>query len=93
MLLLIVGGHYVDDFNGLEYAEHAHNAFHAFSSLFGILGLRVKKSKAQPPRRQHVLQGVDVHVQDDGVTLSATTRRVQKLQHAIPQAGKLAFLT
>ena len=90
----------MDDFNGIEYAEHAHNAFH-------ILGLRVKESKAQPPQRQHVLQGVDVHVQDDGVTLSPTTRRVQKLQHAIQQAltsdrltppeasrlaGKLAFL-
>ena len=108
MLLLIVGGHYVHDFNGLEYAEHAHNAFHAFSDLFGILGLRVKESKAQPPQRQHVLQGVDVHVRDDGVTLSPTTRRVKKLQHAIRQAltndcltpreasrlaGKLAFLT
>ena len=23
MLLLMVGGHYVDDFNGLEFAEHA----------------------------------------------------------------------
>ena len=86
MLLLVVGGHYVDDFNGFEYAEHAHNAFHAFSDLFHVLGLRVKESKAQPPQRQHVLQGVDVQVQDDGVTLSPTTRRVQKLQHAIRQA-------
>ena len=90
----------MDDFNGLEYAEHAHNAFHAFSDLFRILGLQVKESKAQPPQRQHVLQGVDLHVQDDGDQT--------ELQHAIQQAltndrltpheasrlaGKLAFLT
>ena len=98
----------LDDFNGLEYAEHADNAFHAFSDLFHVLGLRVKESKAQPPQRQHVLQGVDVHVQAQGVTLSLTPGRIQKLLHAIRQAlandcltpqeasrlaGKLAFLT
>ena len=98
----------MDDFNGLEYAEHAQNAFHTFSDLFHVLGLRVKESKAQPPRQQHVVQGVDVNIQRDGVTLRPTPRRVQKLQHAIGQAllndcltpreasrlaGKLAFLT
>ena len=93
MLLLIMGWHYVDDVNGLEYAEHAHNAFHAFSDLFHVLGLRVKESKAQPPQRQHVLQGVDVHIQNDGVTLSPTTRRVQNLQHAIRQALRNDYLT
>ena len=71
---LVVGGHYVDDFNGLEYAEHADNAFHAFSDLFHILGLRVQESKAQPPQRRHVLQGVDVYVQAQGFTLSPSRR-------------------
>ena len=33
MLLLLVGGHYVDDFNGIEYAEHSDSAFHAFSEF------------------------------------------------------------
>ena len=33
MLLLLVGGHYVDDFNGIEYAEHSDSAFHAFRVL------------------------------------------------------------
>ena len=39
-LLLLVGGHYVDDFNGIEYAEHSDSAFHAFSEFFHVLGLK-----------------------------------------------------
>ena len=64
----------MDDFNGFEYAEHAHNAFHTFSDLFHVLGLRVKESKAQPPQRQHVLQGMDVHIHNEGVTLNDESR-------------------
>ena len=75
-------GHYVDDFNGVEYAEHS-SAFHAFSEFFHVLGLRVQDSKAQPPANRHVLQSIDVHVRQDGVTLSPTPRRVAKLRHAI----------
>ena len=108
MLLLLVGGHYVDDFNGVEYAEHSDSAFHAFSEFFHVLGFRVKDSKAQPPASRHVLQGVEVHVQQDGVELSPTPRRVAKLRHATAQAlesnsltppeagrlaGRLSFLT
>ena len=85
MLLLLVG-HYVDDFNGVEYAEHLDSAFHAFSEFFHVLGLRMKDSKAQPPAAKHVLQGVDVHVQHDGVVLSPTPRRVAKLRHVIAQS-------
>ena len=48
------GRHYVDDFNGIEYAEHSDSAFHAFSEFFHVLGLRVKDSKAQPPANRHV---------------------------------------
>ena len=105
MLLLLVGGHYVDDFNGIEYAEHSDSAF---SEFFHVLGLRVKDSKAQPPASRHVIQGVDVHVRHDGAELSPIPRRVAKLRHAIAQslgsnsltpreagrlAGKLSFLT
>ena len=68
----------------------------------------MKESKAQPPQQQHVLQAVDVDVHHEGVALSPTARRVQKLRHAMRQAlqadsltpreasrlaGKLAFLT
>ena len=82
MLLLLVGGHYVDDFNGVEYAEHSDSAFHAFSEFFHVLGLRVKDSKAQPPASRHILQGVEVHVRQD----SPTPQRVAKLRHVIDQA-------
>ena len=89
-------------------SKPTNHAFHAFSDFFHIVGLRIKQSKAQPPGRQHVLQGVDVHIDSTGVTLSPTPRRVQKLRHAISQAlqhdcltpseagrlaGKLSFLT
>ena len=80
MTLLIVGGHYVDDFNGLEYAEHTDSAFNAFSDFFVTMGLRVKESRAQKPQRQHV------HVSTAGVTLSPTTKRVGKLRPAIRKA-------
>ena len=50
MLLFVVGGHYVDDFNSLEYTEHADSAFNAFSDFFTTMGLRVKDSKAQQPQ-------------------------------------------
>ena len=106
MLLLLAGGHYMDDFNGVEYAEHSDSD--AFSEFFHILGLRVKDSKAQPPASKHVIQGVEVQVRQDGVELCPTPRRVAKLRHAIAQAlesnsltppeagrlaGKLSFLT
>ena len=35
-LLLIVVGHYVDDFNAVEYAEQAMSAFDAFAELFQL---------------------------------------------------------
>ena len=101
MLLLIVGGHYVDDFNGLEYAARPRRLPH----VLGLPGERVKGTTAAATA---VLQGVDVHIHQAGGTLSPTTRRVQKLRHAMSQAlqddsltpreasrlaGKLVFLT
>ena len=81
MWLLLVGGHYVDDFNGLEYAEHADSAFYAFSDFFHALRLPVKESKAQKPAERHVLQTKDFLANTAGVTLSPTPRREGKLQH------------
>ena len=93
MLLLLVGGHYVDDSNGVEYAEHSDSAFNAFSEFFHVLGVRVKDSKAQPPASRHVIQGVEVQVRQDGVELCPTPRRVAKLRHAIAQALESNSLT
>ena len=87
MLLLLVGGHYVDDFNGVEYAEHSDSAFNAFSEFFHVLDLRVKDSKAQPPASRHVIQGVEVQVRQDGVELCPTPRRVAKLRRHSPGVG------
>ena len=48
ILLLLMGGHYVDDFN--EYDEVAPSDFHAFADVFNLFGLQVKESPGQPAR-------------------------------------------
>ena len=53
-LLLLAVGHYVDDFNALDFPEAAQDAHDAFSDVFSLLGLKTKASKAHSPGR-HVL--------------------------------------
>ncbi|CAE7567933.1 unnamed protein product, partial [Symbiodinium microadriaticum] len=101
-LLLTPTGHYVDDFNGVEDADLGE------SDLFAALGFLTKKSKAQPPADEHVVQGVTFHIDETGVTLSPTPRRVEKIlaqlrralhddsltpDDASRLAGRVAFLT
>ena len=103
-LVLLFGGHYVDDFNAVDFDDLADSAFHTFGGIFGDLGLQTKPSKAQPPSKEQVIQGVHVHLGDKGVTLQP----VQKLQAMIREvldtgvldppaaqrlSGKLGFLT
>ncbi|CAE7195818.1 eIF3-S7 [Symbiodinium natans] len=45
-LLLLAVGHYVDDFNALDFPEAAQDAHDAFSDVFSLLGLKTKASKA-----------------------------------------------
>ncbi|CAE7341292.1 unnamed protein product [Symbiodinium natans] len=107
-LLLLAVGHYVDDFNALDFPEAAQDAHDAFSDVFSLLGLKTKASKAQPPQSAHTVQGVLFEVTSQGVRLSPTERRRKKLLLAIEEAlssdqlaphvahrlaGKLAFLT
>ena len=107
-LLLIVVGHYVDDFNALEFMEQAMSAFDGFAELFELLGLNTKATKAQPPAAGHVLQGVWFEITPDGVKVAPTEKRVAKLCIAISKAldensltpteaqrlaGRLAFVT
>ena len=106
--LWLLVGHYVDDFNGVEFAELAMNGFDAFAELFALLGLMTKASKAQPPSRGHIIQGVWMELHPDGVSLAPTEKRLAKLDLMISQAleldelvpataqklaGKLSFLT
>ncbi|CAE7346880.1 unnamed protein product, partial [Symbiodinium sp. KB8] len=79
-----------------------------FQDLFAALGFLTKKSKAQPPADEHVVQGVTFHIDETGVTLSPTPRRVEKIlaqlrralhddsltpDDASRLAGRVAFLT
>ena len=107
-LLLTPTGHYVDDFNGVEDDDLGESAADGFQNLFAALGFLTKKSKAQPPANEHVVQGVTFHIDEHGVTLSPTPRRVEKilaqLRRALHEdslspddasrlAGRVAFLT
>ena len=107
-LLLTPTGHYVDDFNGVEDADLGESVADGFQDLFAALGFLTKKSKAQPPADEHVVQGVTFHIDENGVTLSPTPRRVEKIlaqlrralhddslspDDASRLAGRVAFLT
>ena len=45
-LLFLVGGHYVDDFNGVDATDLADSAFHGFADFFLLMGLNTKASKS-----------------------------------------------
>ncbi|CAE7266077.1 unnamed protein product [Symbiodinium microadriaticum] len=67
------------DFNGVEDADLGESAADGFQDLFAALGFLTKKSKAQPPADEHIVQGVTFHIDETGVTLSPTPRRVEKV--------------
>ena len=84
-LVFLLGGHYVDDFNAVDFGDLADSAFDTFGGLFGDLGLQTKPSKAQPPARDQVIQGVSVRLGDKGVTVQPTQRRIAKLRAMIQE--------
>ena len=81
-----VGGHYVDDFNGVDAPDLADSAFHGFADFFLLMNFRTKESKAQGPRRSHVVQGVQIDLGRDGATLAPTAKRLQKILGIIQAA-------
>ena len=72
-------GHFVDDFNGVDAGDVADSAHYAVADFFALLGLQTKPSKAQAPARNHVVQGVELAIRPEGVELSPTTKRVEKI--------------
>ena len=86
VLLWVVGGHFVDDFSGVDLPELAASAFYALADLFQELGLQTKPSKAQAPAARHVVQGVEMSIEPDGVSLRPTPARVAKILRAIETA-------
>ncbi|CAE7872527.1 unnamed protein product [Symbiodinium microadriaticum] len=87
-LLLVLLGHFVDDFNGVDAADLADSAHHAVADFFALLGLQTKPSKAQAPAKRHVVQGVELSIRPEGVELSPTA-----LKMASRLAGRLTFLS
>ena len=86
VLLWIVSGHYVDDFNGVDLDELAPGAFEGMAEFLDQLGLQTKPSKAQRPATEHIVQGVLVSITRAGVVLQPTPARLQKVLTTIDTA-------
>ena len=99
-LLLVVGSHYVDDFNAVDYPEGADSAFSSFAEFFeqGVQG--------PAARAQSHPAGVSFSLSPQGGTVDPTERRVNRLtedingasygltpEEAYRLARRLAFLT
>ena len=92
-LLFLVGGHCVDDFNGVDATDLADSAFYGFADFFLLMGLRTKPSKAQEPGRSHVVQGVQLSLGHDGAALAPTRKRLKKILTIIDAAVQENRLT
>ena len=93
VLLWIVSGHFVDDFNGVDIEDLADGAFHGMAEFFELLGLQTKPSKAQAPATAHVVQGVLVSIGEEGVVLKPTPERVKKVTATIDEALRTDEMT
>ena len=93
VLLWIVSGHFVDDFNGVDIEDLADGAFHGMAEFFELLGLQTKPSKAQAPAPAHVVQGVLVAVGEEGVVLKPTPERIKKVTATIDEALRTDEMT
>ncbi|CAE7346915.1 PUB3, partial [Symbiodinium sp. CCMP2456] len=85
-LLLVLLGHFVDDFNGADDNHTADSAHYAVAELFAALGLQTKPSKAQTPDKEHIVQGVQLHIGAEGVWLSPTEERRRKILAQIDES-------
>ena len=100
--------HYVDDFGCVENISSISSSYESFEAMFGSLGLRMKASKAQPPKVEQKLLGVSFQTSKDEIILQPHPDRVDKLTTLItgflqedaisPEAahqlaGKVVFLT
>ena len=107
VLLKTPAVHFVDDYGGVDPSDTATSAFAGFSSLNQRLGFKMKPSKEQPPATEHKIQGVQLHISQDHITVKPTTDRQDRVRNMIQKslqsnhlkpveaatlAGKLNFL-
>ena len=62
VLLWVLSGHFVDDFNRVDIDELAEGAFDGMAEFLDLVGLQTKPSKAQKPAKEHIIQGVLVAI-------------------------------
>ena len=106
-LLLVPALHYVDDFGSIEPAWSAPSAFDSFTEMNAALGLKMKPSKAQPPRAEHKVQGVQLQLRQNAALAAPSPSRMRKISSFISRkleedrltsadaaalAGKLTFM-
>ena len=77
---IMVVGHYVDDFTGIENAHTAMSAFESFEEFNEILGATMKRAKRAPHVRAPPLLGVILELGPDMVSVSPTPNRRHKLR-------------
>ena len=92
VLLWVLSGHFVDDFNGVDVDGLAEGAFGGMAEFLELLGLQTKPSKAQKPAKEHIIQGVLVAITSDGVVLRPTPARVKKITQSTFGAVRKAAL-
>ena len=80
IILIMVVGHYVDDFTGIEKVRTAMFAFESFEEVNEILGATMKRTKRAPPVRALPHLGVILEMGPDFVSVSPTPNRRQKIR-------------
>jgi len=94
-LLLLLCGHYVDDFTGIEWDTTAEDGFLSFAKMGSIIGTTMKESKAQPPAKEHKLLGARVGFSANPAAtahIRPDPDRVKKISAEIKEATSSDYL-
>jgi hypothetical protein len=93
--LLLLCGHYVDDFTGIEWDTTAEDGFLSFAKMGSIIGTTMKESKAQPPAKEHKLLGARVGFSANPAAtahIRPDPDRVKKISAEIKEATSSDYL-
>ena len=106
-LLMVLTGHFVDDWTGIEPTATADSSCWAFKQFFEHLGLSMKPEKEQAPSSCQKVLGVVIRVAQDRVTVEICPQRKRKILQTLAEilannrltadesqrlAGKLGFM-
>ena len=107
-LLVILNGHFVDDWTGIELPATVQSSCEAFKTFFQLLGLDMKPEKEQLPAGSQKVLGVIIKVKDENLVVEICPKRRERLLQALDKilhenmltpddaqhvSGKLGFMT